>query len=155
MKRQLKFRAWHKAEKKMAEVETINFDKGAFLSGIEQGDDVICNKYVIPAPKHGRFCEFDEFELMQFTGLLDKNGKEVWEGDVVRLCNTSSTYDGDLFSVGFRIGSFELQSDPSLPPLSFIYLAVQLRNKLKIEKDTDTESYIEVIGNIHENPELL
>ena len=90
----------------------------------------------------------------QFTGLKDKNGKEIYEGDIVKI-KTGSVYDKQLFTIGFRMGSFEMQAKNDLPPLSFIYMAVQLRNASKITKDVQTMDHIEVIGNIYENSELI
>lgn len=69
----------------------------------------------------------------QFTGLYDKNGKEVFEGDVVKL-------PAGNMRVSFSDGAFVL-----IPPkTNVIYEALGL-----------IEDEYEIIGNIHENPELL
>lgn len=70
--------------------------------------------------------------IMQFTGLCDRNGKEVWEGDVVRYTNN----DG-IKRVGF-VEWFEEEA--------CFYL-----NSLPLWEQTEKE----VIGNIYQNPELL
>jgi hypothetical protein len=78
--------------------------------------------------------EGDEFYL--FTGLLDKNGKEIWEGDIYKTINN------EIGKVVFSIGAFWVEYfwphnwDPMCP--------AEL-----IHGDG------EVIGNIHENPDLL
>lgn len=99
--------------------------------------------------------EVDGDTVGEYIGLRDKNGKEIYEGDVVKLDNTKSKHDGTLFRVDFRMGSFEMQNDDGMPPLSFIYLAVQLRAHDAIKKDSEAMNYIEVIGNIYENPEMI
>ena len=82
-------------------------------------------------------CCFDSYPLMQYTGLKDKNGTEIYEGDVVSLGNIGKctvVWNSGWF--GFDCG------DPHIPPYA------------PFEVDTELEGS-EVIGNIHENPELL
>ena len=77
-----------------------------------------------------------ELPLMQYTGLKDKNGKEVWEGDIVR--KTIRDRDGKLhkFIEAIKWSKQRLAWYSDIAPLSTLY------------------DY-EVIGNIYENPELL
>lgn len=82
----------------------------------------------------------EDFILLQFTGLKDKNGKEIYEGDILRL---DKDWQGPS-SNGMKVGavkyedcSFCLELYDSLP-LHLLIPAV-----------------IEIIGNIYENPELL
>ena len=82
----------------------------------------------------------DCFELMQFTGLKDKNGKEIYEGDIVRV-----VYDG----------------------VENVYIVIFDDSELDFKATNGKERYrgnfqyltccdeIEIIGNVHENPELL
>ena len=87
--------------------------------------------------------------IMQFCGLLDKNGKEIYEGDVLRVQDKESTgYDEQIGEVewwpetspGYIWGYRILWNNGTGQSLNVIL--------------TDTAS-IEVIGNIYENPELL
>jgi uncharacterized phage protein (TIGR01671 family) len=84
-----------------------------------------------------------EFILMQFTGLRDKNGKEIYEGDVIEA--TSENYDDPIvFEVKPTEGGTYLF--PEEMANEFIPL---------LEDADDQECQLKVIGNIYENPELL
>lgn len=74
----------------------------------------------------------NEYQLMQFTALLDRNGKEIYEGDVLKTKHGR----GQVIWHGFS-ASFAVALDNKEKPL------------LLVESDQ------EVVGNIYENPELV
>lgn len=126
-----KFRAWDKISKKMFPVMMIDFGQS----------------YVMIEEINGLWCErdFDEIELMRLTGLKDKNGKEIFEGDIVKYkygVNTFTevvTYDKDF-------AGFGLVDDDGYGSTVFTFG--------ELAEDVDFSS-LEVVGNIYENPELL
>ena len=115
MNREIKFRVWDTKLSLMLDWESIK-DTQVFWDALE-GIDA---------------------EIMQFTGLLDKNGKEVYEGDIVNCIDTNPA----IFEVKFIEGGFCCTSNNILPfDINSFYPSTGCR--------------IEVIGNIHENPELM
>ena len=118
-----KFRAWDKTDKEMYLVDEINFNRGEFES---IGDGITFLR------------EADEVELMQSTGLKDKNGQEVFVGDIIK-CTRGCTHEVYLEK---EYGGTYIGGMP----------AVYLKGLLSGYAWTGDE---EVVGNIYENPDLL
>src|SRR3990167_6677907 len=137
--KELKFRAWDKDEKKMHLIDMIYFrgssDEISKKSGIK-GD----SRRVGFLTDSG-YQVFYNFELMQYTGLFDRNGKEIYEGDIVQ--NKSLSMKGEI-KMGFN--------DTAIGK----HYGWYIHRYMKIGKDkaSSWESpYWEIIGNIYENPE--
>jgi len=133
MNRIIKFRAWDKKNKRWVEPESrcIGFD----------GSIGICEN---------QFHSLDEdFPILQqFTGLLDKNGKEIYESDIVKTKEIPRSYIFYCKIHACFILGINIMGDP--------------REGGNVTADThiaslenNIEDSIEVIGNIYENPELL
>ena len=90
-----------------------------------------------------------DMKLMQFTGLLDKNGKEIYEGDIVKR-----TYNE--YSENFEVKYF---SDDGYPAFDLDdihgYLCDSESNLLSEAIGAGEDIELEIIGNIYENPELI
>ena len=81
---------------------------------------------------------FEQIELMQYTGLKDKNGKEIYESDIVK----AEAFSPNLYQIVFLDGSF----------VAFTPFATVIEITCFY---SSTGCELEVIGNIYENPELL
>ena len=124
--REIKFRAFIKELNEIREVEYINF-----LKKMISFPNKFCKEYYLNA-------DFDEIELMQYTGLKDKNNKEIYEGDIVKL---RANHGIGVVKYYDEWGAFVVEYVKSKP------LVVLGMSYYKED--------IEVIGNIYENPELL
>jgi uncharacterized phage protein (TIGR01671 family) len=119
-----RFRAWDKELQTMLDVSLIDFKKRVLVG------------------EHWKFGEtnfmsFDDIKRMQSTGLFDKNGKEIFEGDILK----SNKY---ITSVFYERGAYR----------------VKLRRTPNTTVTMDLMVFIEkyktrIVGNIYENPELL
>ena len=119
-----RFRAWHRELGRMMSIEIMYFFDNE-LEELELNDPVM-NDYIPVSP--------NEIELMQSTGLKDKNGKEIFEGDVVSI----DTDEFDLLFVKYESCIYWLMDDEEC-----------------VEHLSDYYKYVSIVGNIYENPELL
>ena len=140
---EIKFRAYLNKENKMVEVKSLHLGTNRIMYGYSENSQCYGNKSI----------SLKDCELMQYTGLKDKNGKEIYEGDVLvhefedyRTKQPRKSY----YLVKFKDASF--------------YIAFQETNDYGVYEwvydDTLEEYYIrnwglEVVGNIYENLELL
>lgn len=122
-----KFRAWHKELKHMCIVLRIYFDK--------EYVDLYHEKQM-----HLFGAMLSEIELMQWTGLQDRNGKDIYIGDIVKMA-------------GEETNDYLLEVLPSTNKLGFYFSWIDGKRPLKRQEDWDYE--FSLVGNLYANPELL
>lgn len=142
--RDIRFRAWDKDTKKMYDVISLAhaLAEGGFDTvGIAAYQDTLL--------------EGDEFELMQYTGLKDKNGVEIYEGDIVSFFDWSYWSRGEEWQQHSKKYYGKSVEPVVFEDGSFIASAnYEYYNSLgNITQDKGAK--LKVIGNIYENPELL
>jgi uncharacterized phage protein (TIGR01671 family) len=147
--REIKFRAWFKEEKRMVDWSELSDEWTSYFvtlldarSGRNKGDAT-------------------DDTLMQYTGLNDKNGKEIYEGDIVRgregtvlgevrygqyVKGRSHKHDSETNHSGW----FVLLKNGGVKSLEDLEWHIKLTNYAPFRGN-----YLELIGNIYENPELL
>lgn len=135
--REIKFRYFNKEDNKMYPVETLYFDKDGILKS--------------------QITYFGE--IMQSTGLFDKHGKEIFEYDVLAITSSEKEIVTDeghgpmndyaqIKAVIFEKGSFGCDMDKD----EVFYSGFTSLEEIRQDAGEDS---IEIIGNIHENPELI
>lgn len=108
--------------------------------------------------------DFDDIELMQSTGLKDKNGKEIFEGDILKFNDEWNEYchegyvDDSVEGVNYvevakGEACFEFGKTRYPESSLFIYMEDEHLSFAELVKDKDFG--FEIIDNVYENPELL
>ncbi|EJT5924501.1 YopX family protein [Clostridium perfringens] len=146
MSRELKVRAWDRdleimvySDKRNKSTYDINYE---FV--INEKGSLVCNWHEDTEDYYGNFKEANGTldNLMQYTGLKDKNGKEIYEGDILSI----KIYSGDKVIVeGKTVVEFK----------DGCFGVIWGHDKAFLSLNSFFKAKFEVIGNIYENPELL
>ena len=137
----IKFRAWSKLLNCMSEILELDFEH----------DAIRCIPGHLPKNK------LSDCILMQFTGLTDKNGKEIYEGDILKGISEEARIMGNLMLISGMVGRVGVVkfidggwtwSNPSCEEAILTAWGSSHKKGPILDQ-------VEVIGNIYENPELL
>ena len=143
--RGIKFRAWDKKKKTMMPIIEIDWEyKEVKFREWESKD---CENETV-----SDWARLEDTELMEFTGCKDKNGKEIYEGDMLRYRYSSTDFKGavEFHDKILKIG-WEGDEERFV---GFILRGIDKDGRVWFIAMPNTED-IEIIGNIYENPKLL
>jgi len=157
MNREIKFRVWNKQTKAWAkndcsfhcfsnwQIDPFTGQLTDFVGAIDGDRETRYNAN--PAPDYylrdGEIVNEPRYVLIQFTGLKDKNGKEIYEGDIIHYKFDGASYPKEAqdelltceYNASFGGYTFDCKED------SYYWAEIQ--------------GYVEIVGNVFENPELL
>ena len=138
--REIKFRTWLISEKRMACIAGLDFGNPIKIEVPRMGKENVCGRAWDNPNNFEFWYEGKEAILMQYTGLEDKNGKEIYEGDLIQ------NEDGRICEVRWHQKSGQWDS--------FVRKTIKHDSSNGFSPE-EWWHCIEAIGNIHENPELL
>lgn len=149
-----RFRAWHCELGRMMSISDMWFNVDSL--GEIGLNDAVMNDYITVSP--------DEIALMQSTGLKDKNGKEIFEGDVLKFNDEWAEYcyegyvDGSVEDINFVEvvrGEACFEFGKTKYPESSLFIRMEDEHLTFAELIKSKDFEFEILGNIYENPELL
>ena len=143
----MKFRAYHKKYRKMYDVLHLHLDSCEGIWATCRGFDVIEQKdiHIQIQPK--------DCIIIQCTGLKDKTGKLLFEGDIVKCYTWYCDDEPELNE--FTINPIVWGSSNSYPAFDIREHEYECNGLQYFVEEVEANTCIEIIGNIHENPELL
>ena len=125
--REIKFRAWVKDRKAIFEVILIDYVSKKVTYIVERTGHLL----------NIRHDKFNDVELMQYTGIKDKDNKKIYEGDIL-----FESFGEKYYKVIFENGGFRAEFEGDFDEYSFDLIDVVAQG-------------CEIVGNIYENSELI
>lgn len=129
MNREIKFRAWDTVMNEMF-----------YNSELSNGDLLVIHMDGRLELSDDDTYKVSDFEIMQYTGIIDKHNKQVYEGDIIRVLDPDKKHQ--IQQVVFQDGAFCGYSPKKTTRWTLLDILIRAHG-------------VEVIGNVHENKELL
>ena len=158
MSREIKFRGWHFKKEQMFSAETMAADDmtitatGHFIN-VSGADTKL--SHIFP---------HDVFLPLQFTGLKDESGKEIYEGDVLKYTRSVSHPEFEFVQKSIGVAAIRPSKGVVLNKAVIYYDYESSEDGGEIERDVPRKAphaievsgcHAEIVGNIYENPELV
>ncbi len=145
-RREIKFKVWCKENEEFIQFNKMGFSEDGSLwyaQGVDENEEETDPPY---------FENQNDWELMQYTGLKDNNGVEIYEGDILKTFSNINKYTD----------SFAEDIEPKFEHTTIVRDGACFKTTYKKrpsyvlnENGGSMVEHMEVIGNIYENPELL
>ncbi len=132
MNREIKFRVWHEGDKKWVDSNSV------------------FHSLIVNLNSEFKLFTSGHYIIQQFTGLLDQNGKGIFEGDIVEYCR-DCPIDEDDWNYSKEIGIIEFIESQWGKKLGFEIM----NNNRNFYGSWPGNEFVKIIGNIFQNPELL
>ena len=141
--KEIKFRVWDKKDKKFTSY--ITCESGVFFT---KGVDAVFAQNGTPFGAY--------LEVQQFTGIKDKNDVEIFEGDILQFTNKIVWYQSKFFRARLNNDKQAMEEIANNHvDYPFERRIIQMPDCYEWILSSEIKDYWEVIGNIHENPELM
>ncbi len=141
--REIKVKAWHKGMKKFVDVTGLHYFEAGALSGVSFDDESVGEQMDIP---------IEWFDIIQYTGLKDRNGKEIYEGDITQVFDNRHVVKYGIarrdMASGWTVDIPCFYFDLITHPFKAFPIVVNIKGNHDLED-------MKIIGNIYETPHLL